>query len=145
MSLTLRERIIAETRLWLGTPYRHQASRRGVGCDCLGLVLGVWRNVCGTPPEQPGNYAPDWAEAGEDRMLQAARRHCSELDREAARPGDLLLFRWRPDLACRHAGILMPDGRFAHAYQGNAVVLSVLVPHWRRRIAAAFSFPDKGL
>ena len=30
MSLTLRERIIAETRLWLGTPYRHQASRRGV-------------------------------------------------------------------------------------------------------------------
>ncbi len=28
---------------WLGTPYRHQGRRKGVGCDCLGLVLGVWR------------------------------------------------------------------------------------------------------
>ena len=28
---------------WIGTPYRHQASLKGVGCDCLGLVRGVWR------------------------------------------------------------------------------------------------------
>ena len=32
---------------WIGTPYRHQASRKGVGCDCLGLVLGVWRELYG--------------------------------------------------------------------------------------------------
>jgi hypothetical protein len=39
--------IIAAARSWLGTPYAHQASLKGVGCDCLGLVRGVWREVQG--------------------------------------------------------------------------------------------------
>ncbi|MGA8997361.1 MAG: peptidase P60, partial [Pseudolabrys sp.] len=43
----LRKDIVAETRRWIGTPYRHQASLIGVGCDCLGLVRGVWRAVVG--------------------------------------------------------------------------------------------------
>ena len=30
---------------WLGTPYRHQAATLGAGCDCLGLVRGVWRDA----------------------------------------------------------------------------------------------------
>ncbi len=58
-------------------------------------------------------------------------------------PGDLLLFRWRPHLAAKHAGILIEPGRFIHAYQGNAVTVSALVPQWRRRIAGVFAFPPK--
>ena len=27
---------------WLGTPYHHQASVRGAGCDCLGLIRGIY-------------------------------------------------------------------------------------------------------
>jgi NlpC/P60 family putative phage cell wall peptidase len=42
-----RTRIIAEARAFIGTPYRHQASLQGVGCDCLGLVRGVWRAIHG--------------------------------------------------------------------------------------------------
>jgi cell wall-associated NlpC family hydrolase len=42
-----RSAIVAEARTWIGTPYRHQASLKGVGCDCLGLVRGV--------PGAPGN------------------------------------------------------------------------------------------
>jgi NlpC/P60 family putative phage cell wall peptidase len=38
-----RIRIGAEARAWIGTPDRHQASLKGMGCDCLGLVRGVWR------------------------------------------------------------------------------------------------------
>jgi NlpC/P60 family putative phage cell wall peptidase len=44
-----RPTIVAETRAWLGTPYRHQASLKGVGCDCLGLVRGVWRAIRALP------------------------------------------------------------------------------------------------
>ena len=40
-----RDAIVAEAHRWIGTPYRHQASLRGVGCDCLGLLRGVWREV----------------------------------------------------------------------------------------------------
>ena len=64
------ERIVAEALEWVGTPYRHQGSLKGVGCDCLGLVRGVWQAVYGVEPEAPGPYAADWAEAtGEDRLL----------------------------------------------------------------------------
>ena len=42
-----RAEILSEARDWLGTPYRHQASLKGAGCDCLGLVRGVWRALEG--------------------------------------------------------------------------------------------------
>ena len=132
-----------EALTWLGTPYRHQGFRKGVGCDCLGLVLGIWRAVLGGVPELPGPYAPDWAEAGgEERFLTAVRRHFREKPADNIVPGDLLLFRWRPHLPAKHAGILAGPDRFIHAYQGNAVSLSALVPQWRRRIAGVFAFPD---
>ena len=69
-----RTDIIAEARAWIGTPYRHQASLKGVGCDCLGLVRGVWRALHGGEPERTPAYAPDWAEAsGVEALAQAAR------------------------------------------------------------------------
>ena len=40
-----RADIVAAARRWVGTPYVHQASLIHVGCDCLGLVRGVWRDV----------------------------------------------------------------------------------------------------
>ena len=43
----MRAAIVAAARGWLGTPYRHQASVRGEGADCLGLVRGVWRELIG--------------------------------------------------------------------------------------------------
>jgi NlpC/P60 family putative phage cell wall peptidase len=135
-------RVVAEALEWIGTPYRLQGSRKGVGCDCLGLVRGAWRTVYGEEPAAPGPYAADWAEAtGEDRLLAAARRYCIEKGREQMAAGDLLLFRWRPNVPAKHAGILVADDRFIHAYQGHSVMVSALVPHWRRRIAGVFAFP----
>jgi NlpC/P60 family putative phage cell wall peptidase len=134
--------VVGEALDWVGTPYRHQGSRKGVGCDCLGLLLGVWRALYGAEPEKPGAYAPDWAEAGgEDRFLDAARRHCVAKPLAELCAGDLVLFRWRPHLPAKHAGIMVGPDRFVHAYQGSAVVISALVPQWRRRIAGVFSFP----
>src|ERR1700761_5901826 len=90
-----RERIVAEARAWIGTPYRHQASLKGVGCDCLGLVRGVWRAICGHEPEPVPPYAPDWAEAsGREALAGAAARHLVEIDARQFAPGDVLLFRW---------------------------------------------------
>jgi cell wall-associated NlpC family hydrolase len=40
-----RTHIVALAREWLGTPYHHQASLKGVGTDCVGLVRGIWREV----------------------------------------------------------------------------------------------------
>lgn len=144
MSDAIAEMIVTEAMRWVGTPYRHQGSRRGVGCDCLGLVRGVWREVYGAEAETPGPYSMDWAETGGgEPLLDAARRHCTEQERTPG-PGDLILFRWRAGLAVKHAGIMVAPGQFIHAYDGAAVVVSPLVPQWRRRIAGVFSFPPRG-
>lgn len=138
-----RAAILAAAHGWLGTPYRHQGATKGVGCDCLGLVRGIWREVYGTEPEQPSAYAPDWAESGsEDRLLMAAQRHCRALPIGEGRAGDLLVFRWRPHLMAKHLAILIEGDRILHAYEGHAVTISPLIHQWRRRIAGVFAFPD---
>ena len=137
-----RPEIVAAARAWIGTPYRHQASLIGAGCDCLGLVRGVWRAFYGEEPEPIPAYAPDWAEATRlEAMIEAGGRHLVAVAIDRARPGDVVLFRWRPDLPAKHAGVLATPATFVHAYEGAAVVESPLGSWWRRRIAAAFAFP----
>lgn len=138
-----RQLILDEAKRWLGTPYRHQGSSRGIGCDCLGLIRGVWRAVYGCEPEAPEPYALDWAESSRiERLLEAAERHCGVgFDLDEARPGDLIVLRWKPDQPAKHLGILSGPDHFIHAYEQASVVQSALVPSWRRRVAAAYRFP----
>ena len=134
--------IVQAAREWLDTPYRHQSSVKGVGCDCLGLLRGVWRDVVGTEPELPPPYSPDWAEAsGWETLLEAARRHLVERPIGAARAGDVLLFRMGAGHPAKHCAIVSGEGRIIHAYWGRHVTESRLSPWWERRIAAAFRFP----
>lgn len=146
MAVRCSDRILAATRGWLGTPYHHQASKRGVGADCLGLVRGVWREVVGPEPETPPAYSPDWAEAtGEERLLRAALRHMERVGPERAEPGDMLLFRMVDRGPAKHAAILshgsVPGGMMIHAYSGHAVCETHLTEAWVRRLVAAFRFP----
>ncbi len=137
--------IVAEAASWLGTPYRHQASLKGVGCDCLGLLRGVWRAFRGDEPEAMPAYSPDWAEAmGQETLAAAAARHLVAIPVTEAGAGDVLLFRWRANLPTKHAAILIAPDRFIHAQQGAAVATATLTPWWRRRIAFAFRFPGVG-
>jgi NlpC/P60 family putative phage cell wall peptidase len=138
-----RARIVATARRWIGTPYHHQASLEGVGCDCLGLVRGVWREIFGAEPETPPPYSRDWAEAsGIETLLTAARSYFLETPPTAAQPGDVLVFRLNAGTVAKHAGILASPTTFIHAAEGASVAEVSLVPWWRRRLAAAFAFPD---
>lgn len=142
------EAVVAEARAWLGTPYRHQASCRGAGADCLGLVRGVWRALYGHEPAPVPAYTADWSEPARDEvLLRAATAHLVALRIEAARPGDVVLFRMRAGAVAKHLGILAATGSaptFIHAYAGHGVVESSLSAPWRRRIVGAFMFPERG-
>jgi NlpC/P60 family putative phage cell wall peptidase len=138
----IETRVVDEARKWLGTPYRHQGARLGVGADCLGLVRGIWRELYGIEPDEPGPYAMDWAEKGDDdRLLDAARKHFSRAENAPAL-GQLVLFRWNASALAKHAGIMVSDTSFIHAYSGVGVVESPLVPAWRKKIAGVFAFPN---
>ena len=141
-----REEIVETARDWIGTPYRHQASRKGVGADCLGLVRGVWREHVGDEPEILPPYTPDWAEAlQEETLLDAGRRHLTEISIGSATLGDVYLFRMGLGHPAKHCAIISGEDRIIHAYWGRSVCETRLVPWWRRRIAAAFQFPSLDL
>jgi NlpC/P60 family putative phage cell wall peptidase len=138
-----RALVVAAARGWIGTPYRHQASLRGVGCDCLGLLRGVWRDVLGPEPEFMPPYTQDWAEAsGCETLAEAAARHLLALDPAGARAGDVLLFRWRDGLPAKHCAILSGDGLMIHAHDGACVAEVLLGRWWARHVSHAFSFPE---
>lgn len=137
-----RDDIVAVGRGWIGTPYRHQASLKGVGADCLGLVRGLWRELIGPEPEVLPAYSPDWAEAGgRETLVAGGLRHMIAVPIADARPGDVVLFRFRQGLPAKHAGVLVAPDRMVHATERIGVVEVPLGPWWRRRIAHVFAFP----
>ncbi|MFE1602109.1 NlpC/P60 family protein [Methylobacterium sp. ID0610] len=139
-----RARVVGLARTWLGTPYHHQAALKGVGCDCLGLLRGVYAEFYGHAPEEPPPYTPSWAEDhGAETLRDAARRHLAEIPIPDAQAGDVLLFRWRERLPAKHCAILSDRDRMIHAYDGHAVLESWIPPAWSRRIAHAFRFPER--
>ncbi len=136
-----RGEIVAAARDWIGTPYRHQASLKAAGCDCLGLVRGVWRELIGEEPEVPPPYTPDWAEAtGEETLLAGARRQMQEIVLDEARAGDVIIFRMGTGVPAKHCAVLTGAGSIVHAYWGRAVVETRFIRWWQRRAVAAFRF-----
>lgn len=139
-----RADIVAAARSWIGTPYHHQASVRGVGADCLGLVRGVYRTLYGCEAQAVPGYSRDWGEAsGEEALIEAARRHLIEIAPAAAAPGDVLVFRYRRLSVAKHAAIVATPATMIHAIEGAPVSEVALSPWWRRHLAAAFAFPPR--
>ncbi len=138
---------VTAARGWIGTPYVHQASCKTGGCDCLGLLRGIWREVLGPEPELPPAYSPDWSEPqGEERLWAAALRHLEAKPLTQEQPGDVLLFRMRSGAVAKHLGLQArtgPAASFIHAYSGHGVIESAMTAPWRRRIVARFAFPER--
>jgi NlpC/P60 family putative phage cell wall peptidase len=155
--------IVAIARSWIGTPYVHQASVKGAGSDCLGLLRGVWRELHGAEPEAAPPYSPDWAEAtGEETLYKALARHLSEIELSALAPGDIALFRMARTGPAKHCGVVgdrvlldatallerNPLGATAslferrltliHARQNKRVSEEAFTEFWRRKLAYAF-------
>lgn len=144
--MSIAEAAVAEARLWLGTPYLHQASVKGAGADCLGLLRGVWRSLYGEEPESVPSYTEDWAEPDHREVLHAAAaRWLVTKPVEDTAAGDVLLFRMRDGSIAKHLGLQShtgPHPRFIHSYTGHGVIESSLSVPWQRRIAARFCFPE---
>ena len=140
--------VVVEARAWIGTPYVHQASCKGTGTDCLGLLRGIWREVIGAEREVPGAYSSDWAEKSDDEpLLDGLGRHLVLIDPTSARAGDVLVFRMLEQSIAKHLAILTSDGihvpgaSIIHAYSGLSVCETHLSLPWCRRIAGAFRIP----
>jgi NlpC/P60 family putative phage cell wall peptidase len=134
--------VVAATRTWIGTPYHHQASLKGIGADCLGLIRGVWRDLYGDEAERPFPYSRDWGEvSGQETLIAAATRHMVPRGKVTPEPGDVLVFRMRPGAIAKHAGILATPATMIHAMEDRLAAEIPFGAWWRRRLAAVFTFP----
>jgi NlpC/P60 family putative phage cell wall peptidase len=134
--------VVAAAQEWLGTPYRHRASLQGVGCDCLGLLRGVWRAIYGAepvdvPPYRQGPRDPESAGA-----LQRAAETYLVPEAGPLDAGQVVLFRLGGLDDARHCAILISPTRFVHAQEHLGVVEANLTPGWSKRISGRFRFPD---
>ncbi len=137
-------RVVAIARSWIGTPYHDQASLKGVGCDCLGLARGIWREINGAEPVPVPPYSRGWGEVGQREVLvEGAARALIPIAVGEAREGDLVVFRMRDGSIAKHVGVLTGPDRFVHAYERLGVIEEPLTSAWRRRIAFAFRFPRR--
>lgn len=134
--------VVSEAREWIGTPYRHQHSTKGAGCDCLGLLRGVYRAVIGPEPETPPPYSPSWGEAGDQEfMLDAANRWLVPVTSGDWQPGTVLVFRMRRSMIAKHCGIVSDPQRFIHADAVSRFVNEApLTDKWRSLVAGAFQW-----
>jgi NlpC/P60 family putative phage cell wall peptidase len=137
------EDIITEARSWIGTPYQHQGRLKGVGCDCLGLVLGVWEALKGPLPEKVPPYGKDWAQVdARDPLAAAAARHLVPVPPGVIGAGDVLLFRWRPHVAAKHLGIAVDAARMIHAHDDAAVSEVNISKAWMKKLAFRYKFDE---
>lgn len=136
------EKIITVTRAWIGTPYRHQASRLGAGCDCLGLLRGVWREMVGDEPARMPAYRADWRDpVNAGALSRAAQTYLIERNGEPE-PGDVVLFKMLRNAPPKHCGIMISDTVFVHAQEQIGVVEANLTDAWHRRISGIYRFPE---
>lgn len=146
--MTTRAELVAEARTWIGTRYRHQARRKGVAVDCIGLVGGV-ALACGIPNAAEWERDVDlhcYARTPESTLLlSSCARFLDRVPIASAREGDVLLFALQEQP--RHFAILVQTepSRIVHAYALLSArrVVEQPLPIARARVIAAFQF--KGL
>ncbi len=160
MSDVTPAKIIHEARSWIGTPYRDQRHAKNVGCDCLGLVRGVYEIVTGNAVTYVPRYSNDWRSFKKgEQLYEGACSYLHELELgpirrgqlpEVIQPGDVLIFRMIEKLPAKHCGIvgtMQGEPSLIHAYnqkaKKNSMVSEVnLDAGWVNRIAYAFRFKE---
>lgn len=104
--------LVREAERWLGTPYRYGGSEKGVGTDCSGLTMEIYRRVAGI--KIPRNSAEQ-------------QKFCRPIGRDKLSAGDLVFFssaKGRGGVS--HVGIYVDEGVFVHASSSRGVIASNL-------------------
>jgi NlpC/P60 family putative phage cell wall peptidase len=138
----MRQDVVSEAREWIGTPFKHQHATKGQGCDCIGLVRGVYREVTGAEAETPPPYSTTWIDRTRgEPLLDALGRNLVRV--ETIEPGDIVVFRMVRNRPAKHCAVVSNEDHVIHAYQSiGSVQETVLDEHWSSKIVGVFRFPD---
>lgn len=114
-----RTAVVREALEWCGTPFHDRASLKGEGCDCAGLLKGVFTApaIAMVDDFQVPNYSPQWFQhRDEELFLKALEEHGGRrIDLATALPGDVLMYNFGRHAA--HGAIIVSDTAIVHAYK----------------------------
>lgn len=115
--MTVSSAIIKEARSWLSTPYQHQAKVKGVGVDCVGLIIAVGVKLNLVPDEllKIDGYART---PNPKHMQRIIEKNLDSITQADVMPGDIAWIQWRKGLPM-HMG-------FISCYNGKATILHAL-------------------
>jgi len=135
--MNIREKIIEEARTYLGTPFVHQGRLKGIGIDCIGLIVNVGKSLDLLHNDNTtyGRY-PDGV-----TLMAELRKYFIEKSIEKVQSGDVAVY-WlkNPDIPT-HVGIVTDYG-LIHTYADiGKVVEHKLTKAWSKRLYAAFTYP----
>lgn len=145
-----RAQIVAEARSFLGTPYADKGRCKGRACDCVGLPLMV-AGALGLKDKEGvslngGLYTDYSSQPLADYVHQLCMKHLVHCPVRLAKEGDVVSV--AVATAPCHVGILGRDSEgnltLIHAINTghNIVTEHPIDEKWRRRMRAAFSFPE---
>ena len=137
------ERIVRIAKAWVGTPYRHQASKKQVGSDCLGLLRGVWREVIGDEPIKIPPYKANWRDRTNAGALENAANDYLISSSDKPMAGDVILFKMIRNMPAKHCAIMIDENHFIHAQEHIGVVEASLSKAWASHVFAVYKFPIK--
>ena len=126
---------------WVGTPYSDNGATRGIAASCHGLCWALYREAGWDHGLPLGNGPSRWSGRSERSALCEFMDARAEFARLASldekQPGDLLGFTVGGHIA--HAGLLLCEGRFAHALRHYGVRIHPLRdPTWAVHLACAW-------
>lgn len=146
-----RDAIVAEARSWLGTPFRHQGRAKGVGVDCIGLVLGVGLalgliDLEGRTPDELRRLSAYRRSPNGYQLRRGCDDVLTRLPPQAWSDGDVLLFAGRA--LPQHMGIVStldaaPALIHCHGDVGRCVEHR-LDATWRGRVVQGYGFRGVG-
>lgn len=115
--MTTREDIVQEALSWIGTPFHDMAGIKGVGTDCLHLILRTFA-TCGIVEDFNPLYSPQWFQHQEDPLFIAglqARGALKVVSVDKIRPADIMMYKYGRHAA--HGGIVVDANTIVHAYK----------------------------
>lgn len=128
--------IIAAARACVGTPFRHQGRQAGVGLDCAGVAVHV-ASAMGCAVIDQAGYGDQPTQGMLAAMLDA-QDFLRRVTDDAARPGDVLLMRFKGEP--QHLAILAGE-TMIHAWEAPGRCCEhVLDVKWRARIVRVYRF-----
>ena len=87
--MTTGKQVVDCARSYLGTPFHHQGRLKGIGLDCVGLLIRVGHDLGLTEFDHTGYPR----QPIEERLYERFREELDEINSWEALPGDIVLFR----------------------------------------------------